>query len=198
MKYVVVALSLILILAGCGKRAGMPETETTGTTQAVSETTTAGATTTGVTGGTSSAMTPEDKEFVSKAGMAGLAEVQMANLALQKALNADVKAFAQRMVTDHSKVNTELREFATAKGLALPAEVEGEHKNGLDHVSSLSGPEFDKSYMEHMVADHEKAVALFTTASTGATDPDLKAWAARTLPALQEHLRLAQTIPRSP
>src|SRR5688500_6260567 len=193
MKYVA-ALSLILILAGCRERAGMPETETTGTTQAVSQTTTAGATTTGVTGGTSSSMTPEDKELVNKAGMAGLAEVQMSSLAVQKASNAGVKAFAQRMVTDHSKGNTELREFATAKGIGLPAELDGEHKGGLDHLDSLSGAEFDKAYMQHMVGDHEKAVALFTTASTSASDADLKAWAAKTLPTLQEHLRLARSI----
>ena len=183
-----------MLIVGCREKAGQPETDTTGTTQVASETTTASATTTGVTGGTSSAMTPEDKEWVTKAGMAGLAEVQMGNLALQKASSAGVKAFAQRMVTDHSKGNTELQEFATAKGLALPAELDDEHKGALDHLAGLSGAEFDKAYMQHMVSDHEKAVALFTAGSTSATDNDLKAWAGKTLPALREHLQLAQAV----
>src|SRR5687767_712828 len=128
MKYVV-ALSLILILAACRERAGMPQTETTGTADSVQEATTAASATT--TGGTGSAMTPEDKEFVSKAGMAGLAEVQMANLALQKAASADVKSFAQRMATDHAKANEELQQFATTKGIAVPAELDGELKGAV-------------------------------------------------------------------
>jgi putative membrane protein len=141
-------------------------------------------------------MTNEDKEFVTKAGMGGLAEVQMGNLALQKASNADVKAFAQRMVTDHSKANAELAEFATAKGLALATELDADHKAAADHLSSLSGADFDKAYMQHMVEDHEKDVAEFDKASTSAADTDLKAWAGKTLPTLKEHLEQAKTTAR--
>ncbi len=192
-NYVVAAVCLSLVVA-CSDKPGQPETETTGTTQAVSETTTASATTTGVTGGTSSAMTPEDKEFVAKAGMGGLAEVQMGNLALQKARSAEVKAFAQRMVTDHSKTNAELAEFATVKGVALPTELEGDPEGARRHLMSLDGVAFDKSYMDHMLSDHEKDVAAFEKASTSATDADLKAWAGRMLPALREHLQLARDV----
>jgi len=195
MKYLITAACLLVVIA-CSDKPGQPETETTGTTQAVSETTTASATTTGVTGGTSSAMTPDDKEFVVKAGMAGLAEVQMGNLALQNASNAEVKAFAQRMVTDHSTANAELAHFATAKGVALPSELEGDPEASRRHLMSLSGTAFDKSYMEHMVADHEKAVADFDKASTSASDRDLKTWAGKTLPTLKEHLELAKSVAR--
>jgi putative membrane protein len=195
-KFSIAAVCLLFVLAACEKddRTGLPETETTGTTQAVSETTTASATTTGVTGGTSSAMAPEDKEFVSESGMAGLAEVLMSNLALQKASNAGVKAFAQRMVTDHSKTSEELSQFATAKGLALPTELEGPPEIALGHLNSLSGAEFDKAYMQHMIEDHQNAVADFEKASTNAADLDLRAWAGRTLPALHEHLSLAKEV----
>jgi putative membrane protein len=182
------------MLAACGERAGLPETETIGTVQSVSETSTASATTTGVTGGTSSDMAPEDKEFVSNAGMGGLAEVRMGNLAAQKATNADVKAFAQRMVTDHSKANAELQEFATTKGVALPTQLDAEHQGALDHLDGLSGAEFDKAYMQHMVEDHQKDVAEFAKASTSAADTDLRAWADRTLPTLREHLSLAREV----
>lgn len=190
----ITAILLSAALVACGERAGQPQTETTGTADAVSETTTASATTTAASGGTSSAMTPQDKEFVSNAGMAGLAEVQMGNLALQNATSADVKAFAQRMVTDHSKSNEELQQLATTKGVALPAELDAGHKSALDHLTSLTGADFDKAYMQHMVEDHRKAVDLFTNGSTGAQDADLKAWAGRTLPTLQQHLQLAQTV----
>jgi putative membrane protein len=193
---VALAASLAVLLVSCKSEnhSGQPETDTTGSVQAVQETTdTASATTTGVTGGTASAMSNDDKEFVTKAGMGGLAEVQMGNLALQKASNADVKAFGQRMVTDHSKANAELAQLATTKGLALPTELAGEHKEMFDHLSSLSGAEFDKQYMKHMVEDHEKDVAEFDKASTSATDADVKGWAGKTLPTLKSHLEQAKT-----
>ena len=185
---------MLLMLAACGEKAGQPETETTGTAQSAQQTGTATATTTAVTGGTSSALSPDDKEFISKAGMGGLAEVQMGNLALSKASSAGVKAFGQRMVTDHSKANEELAQLATAKGVALPTQLDDEHGSALDHLNSLSGAEFDKAYMKHMVEDHEKDVAEFDKASTTAGDSDLKAWAGKTLPTLKEHLALAKTV----
>jgi len=188
----------LILLAACSKEtnstAGQPDTETTGTVQAASETTTASATTTGSMGGTATNMTAEDKEFVSKAGMGGLAEVQMGNLALQKASSADVKAFGQRMVTDHSKANEELSQLATAKALALPTELAGEHKEAFDHLNSLSGADFDKMYMQHMVEDHVKDVAEFEKASTSAQDSDVKSWAGKTLPTLQQHLQVAKEV----
>lgn len=200
MKIRVFAIAVVIAaLAACDKedRTGQPETDTTGNVQSVQQTSeTASATTTGEMGGTATAMTNEDKEFVSKAGMGGLAEVQMANLAVQKASHADVKAFAQRMLTDHSAANAELAQMATTKGLALPTELAGDHKDALDHISSLSGAEFDKAYMKHMVEDHEKTVAAFDKASTSATDSDVKAWAGQKLPTLKEHLTLAKETAR--
>ena len=187
----------VVVLAACGPedRSGTPETDTTATTGvSVQETSTATATTTGATGGSTSAMAGEDKEFVSKAGMGGLFEVQAGNLALQKAQNADVKSFAQRMVTDHSNANAELAQLATTKGVALPTELGGDHKAAFDHLNSLSGAEFDKAYMHHMVDDHDKDVAEFEKASTTAMDGDVKTWAGKTLPTLQQHQQLSKDV----
>jgi putative membrane protein len=192
----IAALGLMLLaLIACSREStdGLPATETTGTAQSPS-TTTMTATTTGATGGTSTTVVPADGEWVVQAGTAGLAEVQMGNLALQKAQSADVKSYAQRMVTDHSKGNEELQQIVTAKGLTLPAQLDGEHQAGLDHLAGLSGAEFDKAYMQHMVSDHQKAVTLFQNGSASAQDPDIKAYATKTLPILQEHLKLAQEV----
>lgn len=191
-----VALAVaVMALAACNREStdGLPATETTGTAQSPS-TATSDASTTAASGGTSSTATPGDKEWVSQAGMAGLAEVQMGNLALQRAQSADVKAFAQRMLTDHTKSNEELVQMTTAKGLTLPAELAGEPEAGLEHLTALSGAEFDRAYMQHMVGDHQKAVALYQTGSTSLQDADIRAYATRTLPVLQEHLRLAQEV----
>lgn len=198
MKQWIAMAAMAALLAACSGESkdtsGLPETETTGTAQAVSQTSTATATTTAAGGGTITNMTPEDKTFVTEAGIGGLAEVQMGNLALNKASSADVKAFGQRMVTDHSKANAELAQLATAKGLALATELDGEHKSALEHLTSLSGAEFDKAYMQHMVQDHQKDVQAFQNSSTMATDADVKAFAAKTLPILQQHLQLAQQV----
>ena len=190
------AVAVVLLAACSGENtSGEPETATTVTTgQSDQQTGTATATTTGSTGGSMSAMTPEDKEFVSKAGMGGLYEVQAGNLALQKAQSAEVKAFAQRMVTDHSQANTELAQLATTKGLALPTELSGDHENTVEHLNGLSGAAFDKMYMTHMVEDHNKDVAEFEKASTTASDADVKAWAGKTLPTLQQHQQQAKDI----
>ncbi len=197
-KNVAVAMSLAALLAACDRedRTGQPETETTGSVQSEQQTGSASATTTGVAGGTRSEMTNEDKEFVAMAGLSGLAQMQMANLALQKASSAEVKAFAQKMIADHTNPNAEIAELATTKGLALATELSGDPKAALEHLASLSGAEFDKAYMKHMVEDHEKDVAAFDKASTSATDANLKAWAGRTLPALKEHLEMAKQTAR--
>lgn len=201
-KFVIVLLAAAL--AACNSQtenAGQPATDTTASTATTDTTLTStmsdtAAMTTGATGGSSSNMSPEDKEFVSNAGMSSLAEVQMGTLGVQKATHADVKAFAQRLVTDHTKANGELQQLATTKGLALPTELDGDHKSGLGHLNGLSGAEFDKAYMQHMVEGHEKTVADFDKASQNAGDPDLKGWAGQILPTLQDHLRQAKDINR--
>ncbi|MDP9192827.1 MAG: DUF4142 domain-containing protein [Acidobacteriota bacterium] len=197
-RNVALAASLAMLIGACDRedRTGQPETETTGSVQSEQQTESASATTTGVTGGSSSAMTNEDKEFVAMAGISGLAAMQMSSLALKNASSAEVKAFAQRVITDHSKTNGELAELATTKGLALATELTGNPKDALDHLTAMSGAAFDKAYMAHMVEDHEKDVAAYDKASTSASDSDLKAWAGRTLPALKEHLELAKVTAR--
>lgn len=184
-------ITLLALFAGCGEKAGQPETETTASTATTSETTTTIAENATASGGTVSTVPPADKEFAANAGMANLAEIQMGQLALQKASSASVKAYAQRMVTDHTAAGAKLNPIATAKGLALPAELSGDAKAGYDHLSSLSGAEFDKAYIDHMVADHQKAVALFMAEGASGGDADLRGFATEMLPVIQEHLRLA-------
>jgi putative membrane protein len=190
------ALLLLSGLVACGARENSDASLDTASTSSSDTTgtlvTDSSATTTGSTGGTVSAMSPDDKEFVMKAAMGGMAEVQMGQMAAEKASNKDVKAFGQRMVADHSKANDQLKQLATVKGLALPTEIGEEHKKAADHLAGLSGKAFDKAYMTHMVDDHQKDVAEFQKESTSGQDADLKGWAGATLPTLQEHLTIAQ------
>ena len=190
-----IAVLLLLVLAalpsGC-RRESPVEEGVTADTAMTTDTAAASATTTGSTGGTVSAMSDADKEFVIKAAQGGMAEVAMGHVASEKAQNAAVKAFAQRMVADHGKASEELTALANTKGLAMPSDPGEKHKESADHVAGLSGAAFDRMYMKHMVEDHEADVKEFEKAAQSAQDADLKAWAAKTLPTLQDHLRQAK------
>lgn len=135
-----------------------------------------------------------DAVFMRIAGMDGLAEVEHGRLATQNASSADVKQFAQRMVDDHSKAGEELKALAAQKQVTLPAELDQKHRAMQDKLAKLKGEAFDKAYMSHMVMAHQQAVALFQREAKGGKDPEVKAWAAKTLPGLQEHHKLARDV----
>lgn len=136
------------------------------------------------------------KAFVEQAGTSGQAEVEMGQLGAQKAKNGQVKAFAKQMVTDHTKANQELLHAIKGKGVQVPSSQSSTHKATLEKFRQQeAGKDFDRDYMEQMVEDHKAAVQLFETAADDEKfDLDLRSYAKRTLPALQEHLKQAQTI----
>jgi putative membrane protein len=137
-----------------------------------------------------------DRQFVMEAAVGGLAEVALGQMAGEKAESDQVKQFGQRMVTDHGKANDELKTLAQNKGMTLPANVDAKHKATQDRLSKLSGAAFDRAYMQEMLNDHRKDVNEFRKESQSGKDPDVKAWAAKTLPTLEEHLQMAQSASR--
>ena len=138
------------------------------------------------------AVSAADRAFVREAAIGGMAEVELGNLAKEKASSDDVKSFGDRMVTDHGKANDELKQWASQNNVTLPTQLDAKHKATKDRLSKLSGAAFDKAYMKDMVADHKQDVAKFRSESKTAHNPDLKAWAGKTLPTLEDHLKLAQ------
>jgi len=97
------------------------------------------------------------------------------------------------MADDHSKANDELKTLAQSKNITLPSEIGAEEKALRDRLMKLSGPAFDQAYMKAMVSDHFKDVNEFKVESKSGKDPEVKAWAAKTLPTLEEHLKLARS-----
>ncbi len=132
--------------------------------------------------------------FVSEAAGGGMAEVQLAGMALNHTQNPDIKDFAKRMIEDHSKANDELKPIAASKSMIVPKELGANEKALSDRLSKLSGAEFDKEYVKAMVDDHEKDVKAFQAQAQNGTDAEIKAFAAKTLPILQEHLQMIQNI----
>ncbi|MCY7315286.1 MAG: DUF4142 domain-containing protein [Rubrivivax sp.] len=134
-----------------------------------------------------------DRAFVEAAARDGMAEVMVGRMAQDKASNAQVKAFGERMAQDHGKANAELLMIAGTRGIAAPNDAGAEHKKHADRLTKLSGADFDRAYMKLMVEDHAKDVKSFERASKSAKDADIRAFAARTLPTLQSHLQMART-----
>ena len=114
-------------------------------------------------------------------------------MAEQKGKNSQVKQFGARMAEDHAKAGDELKRIATGKGLTLPQAPSPEDKREMDKLAKLSGADFDRAYMSHMVADHKKDIAEFEKEASSGQDADIKAFAAKTLPTLREHLKLAMS-----
>jgi putative membrane protein len=121
-----------------------------------------------------------------------MAEVELGQLAAGKASSDAVKQFAQRMVTDHSKANGELKTLVQRKGLTLPTELDAKHQQTRDTLAAMSGALFDRSYMDAMRKDHHQTLSDFRQQSMTGTDPEVKGWAANMLPTLQEHMDLAE------
>ena len=134
------------------------------------------------------------KGFMTTAAESGMAEVQLGQLAQQKAQNADVKQFAQRMVTDHTKANNELKQLAQKENVTLPTDLNAKHKELMSRLQGLSGAEFDREYMKAQVDDHEKAVSLFQSQADKGDNAQAKAFASKTLPTLKQHLEMARDI----
>jgi putative membrane protein len=132
--------------------------------------------------------------FWTKTAQGGMAEVELGKLASSKAQNAEVKSFAQKMVTDHTKANDELKALATEKNVTLPTTLDSAHQSTIDEMKNLSGAEFDKEYVNAMVKDHEADVQLFEKQADDNSDPDAKAFAAKTLPTLRMHLDMIKKI----
>jgi len=135
-----------------------------------------------------------DRAFINKAATAGAAEVELGRVATLRAARPSVRSFGERMVIDHSRSNAELAAFAQSKGLALPTLLEPSQQVMRDRLNALSGADFDRAYMSEMVRDHTADIALFERAADVSADPDVKAWAARSLPMLRDHLALARQV----
>jgi putative membrane protein len=189
------ALLIAVAMAACKKTETYNETATTGTSSTTDTSYSAGATgETGMTGATGMTLNDKDKDFVTSAGKGGKAEVELAQDALNHATNADVKSFAQKLVDDHTKANGELEQFATSHGVTIPTEVESKAKEVKERLMKLTGKSFDQAFVKQMVDDHTNVIKAFEDESKNGTDADLKAWVDKTLPALRDHLKMAQDL----
>jgi putative membrane protein len=147
-------------------------------------------------GDTGGKVSKSDKSFMTEAANDSLAEIELGKVAQQKSQNADVKAFAQRMMDDHTKASQELEPIASKMGVELPKAPTGKHGKMIKDLSKKE-KRFDHEYAEAMVKDHEKAVKLFEKTSKKGDSEEIRQFAAKTLPTLQDHLKMARDLKKN-
>jgi len=137
---------------------------------------------------------PAGAAFVIDAQQASRGEVVLGQMAADKAQHSEVKDFGLRLVKDHSKASKELIEFASRRDIALENDLSAEHQQLSDKLSELSGEDFDEAFVAAMIEDHQKDIAKFKTAADTLTDPFIVTFVRQTLPVLDEHWRIAETL----
>ena len=139
---------------------------------------------------------PSTQEFITKVAISDMMEIQTSELALARQPDADTKPFAERMIKDHQQTSKELKALVDGGKVkvTLPAALDAEHQKKLDELKSKTGKDFDRAYDQMQMQAHEEAVMLFEAYANGGDNPDLKAWASKTLPHLKEHLAMAKKL----
>jgi putative membrane protein len=142
-------------------------------------------------------LSSRDYKFLKEAASGGMAEVEVGQLAKTKGTDPSVRAFGERMVTDHQKANDELKQIASTKGATIPSEISHSERSTIDKLQKAEGAQFDKEFASAMVKDHKKDVKDFKDAADDVKDAELKAFAQKTLATLQEHLRMAEDMAKT-
>jgi len=134
----------------------------------------------------------DDATFVVNTANAGMTEVAAGQLAQQKGMGKDVKAYGSMMEKDHTAAADKLKAVAASKNITLPPAIAPEMQKNIDDLQKKDGKDFDKAYISMMVDDHKKVISLFEDEAKNGSDADIKAFASSTLPTLRHHLEEAQ------
>ena len=130
-----------------------------------------------------------DQGFILAAAQGGMTEVKLGELATQKGMRDDVKAFGQMMVKDHTAINDDLKSLAAQKGVTLPDSLDAKHQGMVDKMAALTGSAFDDAYIAAMIKDHKQDAKAFKAESAATTDADIKSFVDKSIPVVAEHLQ---------
>jgi putative membrane protein len=139
-----------------------------------------------------------DANFVREAANVNQEEIALGRLALQHTQDPELKSYAEKLVADHTKADRALSPIAQKNKIQLPSEPGQSAKATQDELSTLTGSEFDRRFIQEMIRGHTQAIAQFERQSSQATDPELKRFIDQTLTDLRDHLRMAQDLQSRP
>jgi putative membrane protein len=144
--------------------------------------------------GAETKLSTADKDFIHAAALGGMTEVKLGQLAVQKGMRDDVKAFGQMMVKDHTAINADLKALAAQKGETLPDSLDTKHQGMVDEMSALTGSEFDGAYIAVMITDHKEDAQNFKAEAAETKDADIKSFLDKSIPVVDEHLKRITAI----
>jgi len=136
---------------------------------------------------------PRTADFVTEAAESDMFEIQSSTLAASSTAG-EVQGFAKQMIADHTKTTNDLTGLVRKTKASLPTAMSSSQQSMLDKLNGLTGDDFAKQYISYQVSAHKTAVSLFQRYANGGHNPQLKTWAARTLPTLQHHLDMANSL----
>jgi putative membrane protein len=142
----------------------------------------------------SSTPSSSDEKFITDAAKGTRAQVEIGRMVAARASDPAVRSFAKQMVKEHTDALNQLQKLALQKNITLSNDIPDAAKDMQSKLSNETGKQLDKDYMDGMVQDHQMDVQEFQTAAQSASDPDVKQWAGKMVPTLQEHLQKAQEI----
>jgi len=169
-------LALAMGVAGCNKS---PDTQARGMESAKME------------------VDSSDMKFFTDSAQDGMLEVKMAQMALQQAAKPEVRELAQKLLDEHQSGNKELLALATQKNVSLPPALDSHAQSVVDDLKDEAGADFDKKYCEQLVDGHKDMVDLLDKTAKDSADTDVRAYAQRMLPAMQQHLAMAQGMSKA-
>jgi putative membrane protein len=132
-----------------------------------------------------------DTSFIREAALGGLKEVKLGQLALSRGLTKEAKSLGEMMLTDHSKASKELQSLV-GKKMRLPVMLDKSAQKEYDDLAKKSGHDFDETYAEMMVDDHEKDLKKFRKEASDGKDATVRAWAEKLVPTLEHHLEMSK------
>lgn len=139
---------------------------------------------------------PTTQDFVTEAASAGQFEIQSSQLAQDRDPDQSTKSFAQQMITDHRKLDSELKDLVKSKAInvTIPDAMGSSDQSKLDELKTLKGADFDKQYRDAQYSGHKSVVSLFQRYAKGGENADLKQWAQQSAPMLEHHLQMARDL----
>jgi len=135
-----------------------------------------------------------DQTFVKEAARGGVAEIKLGKLAESNGSSEVVKAFGTRMVAEHTNAGDKLKQAADQEHITLPSDLGPKGQATYDALSKLNGAEFDRAYAQDMVKDHQQDLRDFQREGSQGNDDVIKAFAADTVPMIQQHLDQAKEM----
>ena len=135
-----------------------------------------------------------DQGFILAAAQGGMTEVKLGELATQKGMRDDVKAFGQMMLKDHTAINDDLKSLAAQKGVTLPDSLDAKHQGMVDKMAALTGSAFDDAYIAAMIKGHKQDAKAFKAESAATTDADIKSFLDKSIPTVEAHLQHITTM----